>query len=672
MSVYEEMEVQALGRPCILGQLYNAAASEFVNKQFFLVDKVKTIVVPHQTEESFLKEVKSLEDRARTLNISASLTINILGFSIGTYGSYLDRKEDYINSHTISMIYRGRTRREYINVQSVHDGIAMNHDDVKLAQATHVVTAITYGGNAVGTFTEKDTKHLARTDSRGSFDLTLFKNLSNAFIKPYLGTSDREKINGHNLDIRLIAEFMDRQKDAPTNAIDLITTVKKAKEKIGAGVPCDIILTPLSRFGLPSEFRELGDAEMKSLTSFYDQLIDLNAGRSYLLSYHDSNHGTIFPSFVAHCRTRSRAVEDLLRRAREELGDYLVAYRTGVENKTVDAFILQNRTTFTEEKQKFNDDIDQSNVLVNKFGTAMKHGFPFITASGLRAAMDKAIVVLVVVPGSVSHVKLLSVYRGLADDIRKWRASEDEKATKTTAEVASTTIYHSIYADPQREDDFIFLDSSKNFIRASLAAVQQEKDATLLTFGLSLDSTGKPEWNTLNQEGWGIIINKQERWRYVGAVHRGLQHGTGAITYRDGSSYSGGWYLGQREGLGELFSADTGVSIEKGIFLDNNLVHDGIVVDATIYRHDIPVDFAHVTLRLYESISSHVGRIAKVFGWELGDKFRVSLVSPVATFRSIEFMVNGKRIDPSEDPDLAYSSWPLDAVGEKKIKVTVI
>ncbi|KAF9464253.1 hypothetical protein BDZ94DRAFT_503933 [Collybia nuda] len=683
MQKYNELEVQALGRPCVLGQLYNATTSKFMNEHLFYANKVTPVSTPHQTEESFLVEVKSLEDRAKTLDVSASLSVSIMGgaITISGYGGYLNRNEDSTNSHTISMVYRGRTRKEHLNVQSMQGAVAMNPNEIKLTQATHVVTAITYGGNAVGTLTEKDSKHLSTTDIKGGFSLEILKGLGKAFSaegKADLKMEDKEIINNYNLEVRLIAEFMNGQDESPTNAVDLITTVKKAKEKVGTGVPCEVVLTPLTRFGdgsLSSVFRELAEAELKSISSFYDQLVDLNGGRSYLLSFHETSHSSLFPSFIARCRARSDAVDELMRKARKELGEYLVAYRNGTENKSAEAFLSQNRPVFTDEKTKYEEDVLESNTLLAKFDAATKHNFPLIPASKLRTEMDrddKATVALVVVPESVRSVNLLNTYRVLADDIRKWRITEDEKRSKDVTGTTATTVYYSIYADPKCDTEFLLLDGMNNSIKTALDIVRTQNDVAFLTFGLSKDNLGELEWNALNQEGWGIITNKKEHWRYIGEVHKGLRHGTGVVTYGDGSSYSGGWFRDQRVGLGEVFAAGTGASIEKGVYLDNNVVRDGVVLAATIYRNGTPIDFAYVTLRLYESISSHVGRIAKVFSWELGQKFRVNLISSTSGFTSTAFKVNGTRVDPSEDSDLAYSSWPLDVAGEKKIKIVVI
>ena len=94
----QQLEIKALERPIQLGQLYDATTSTFWNE--FLFNRAKAVAtintIPKQSTEFEYKEVKSLEDRAHTLQISASISVSILSgaISIGGYGSYLDRSKD--------------------------------------------------------------------------------------------------------------------------------------------------------------------------------------------------------------------------------------------------------------------------------------------------------------------------------------------------------------------------------------------------------------------------------------------------------------------------------------------------------------------------------------------------------------------------------------------------
>lgn len=57
---------------------------------------------------------------------------------------------------------------------------------------------------------------------------------------------------------------------------------------------------------------------------------------------------------------------------RKELGEYLVAYRNGSENKSAKEFLSQNRPVLTAEKAKYDEDVAESNTHLAKFDAANK------------------------------------------------------------------------------------------------------------------------------------------------------------------------------------------------------------------------------------------------------------------------------------------------------------
>lgn len=106
----QQLEIKALEQPIQLGQLYDATTSTFWNE--FLFNRAKAVVtintIPKQSTEFEYKEVKSLKDRAHTLQISASISVSILSGAIliGGYGSYLDQSKDTSQSTTIAAVVR--------------------------------------------------------------------------------------------------------------------------------------------------------------------------------------------------------------------------------------------------------------------------------------------------------------------------------------------------------------------------------------------------------------------------------------------------------------------------------------------------------------------------------------------------------------------------------------
>ena len=139
------------------------------------------------------------------------------------------------------------------------------------------------------------------------------------------------------------------------------------------------------------------------------------------------------------------------------------------------------------------------------------------------------------------------------------------------------------------------------------------------------------------------------------------------ITYADGSVYKGDWFEGKRDGSGELFPPQETVEGQdlkdgvKGVYVDNIAVNDGVVVKVTVYRNGAPIQFGRVALRTGDAALSHVDKIGRVLSWKLGKRYRLK-ISPTK-----EIVVNGNKIDPSEDDSRQTEQWPLEGEGEKTI-----
>lgn len=190
------------------------------------------------------------------------------------------------------------------------------------------------------------------------------------------------------------------------------------------------------------------------------------------------------------------------------------------------------------------------------------------------------------------------------------------------------------------------------------------KRAVFLTYGRSRGHIGGMEWNVLNKEGWGVIINKAENWRYIGDVHLSKPHGSGIITYVNQTQYAGDFVNGQRDGFGTIVNKD-GSSTMRGVFIKNVHVLQGVLVEVTVVnRNDIPIQFGKVALDRFGSVRSHVDRIGTIMGWELKQRFRLQLEG------GSKVNVVGNMIDPKEPPSLETSTWNLE--GAPKVTAQMI
>lgn len=681
--------IQALGRPTYLGQLYNATTSALIpGFRLFNTSEIKPIKTAVSSTDIKYEEVKTVKEKANSLNISAQLSVSILSgaIDISGMGSYLKSDSESSDSITVVAIGQYRTYNESLDINQLLQSLAMSGQQLANMGATHVITSITYGGNIVGSLTQKQDLSSSDLDVKGKFSLEVFKGMGKMFGasgSAELSVEEKKKLNSYNLNVKLVADFFSKGDEIPANAPDLLATFKKSPNLIGDGVPCEIILTPLAwlQTGIPT-FRELADADILELTDLYDSILLLGQNRS-ALSADASTHKELFPSFLTSCRKSNLRVSHLVQQARQELRSFLEATRSVQSDvKTPIEFREEIEGRFEEEKELFDQDHDEWLSMMERVRAAKKHGFPPATISELRGIMSRQVkgaVAIILIPESVQFARLLATYRELAEDIRKWRATVDDN-TKDEKEQSSenATSYVSIYADAHLDKELLKLDDETKSIAHALKTARDCSSPVFLTYGLTRNTLVELKWSVLNQEGWGVLVNHEEGWRYIGDVHKGARHGVGVITYADGSVYQGGWFEGKRDGSGEMFPPQTRSASgqlkggSKGVYIDNVRVSDGVVVKVTVYRGGSPIQFSHVALRTGDATISHVDKIGRVLGWQLGKRYRLKMESPTNSFRTFEILVNGTRVDPSEDPDVEATPWPLDSDGEKLITAVAL
>ncbi|KAF8345158.1 hypothetical protein F5887DRAFT_1282888 [Amanita rubescens] len=665
-----EIQIQPLGKPVYLGQLYDATTSTFINENLF--DPTQLVLSKPEPASGIsydYREIKSLESRAHSLNISASLSVSILSgaLAVDGYRSYLDRADDSSSSHTIAVTARIHTKTERLDIPDNKKFVRLTGEQVQENGATHVVTAIEYGSNIVGTFTQKKTK----TDSCGELSIDVLKGMCKFFeVSGEFQMEKKKKLELYDCEVRLLADIQ-LESTLPTNAADMLSMVVQATPAAGEGVPLKVHLTSLRRFrdkfSSVSFVQQMDEAQLSEILSFYDKYISLDQNRIHLFSQMDQHYMTYFPSFTAACREKSKRVSQSLRDARRELRRCLQAYLSSKPGSAPNVdFLTAAKEKYTDEQRVYEVDQGTFEDLVQGKKAADNSGFELIDVTKLKKLMnrtDDATIALVVIPESVHTVNLLNIYRVLADDIREWRRVEDSQ--RGEGDRGEITIYRSLYADPQIDDTLRLLDDADGTLMTAIASIRDSKQTGFLTFGVALNKLGELEWNSMNRDGWGILINKEDKWRYIGNVRDGMKHGSGVITYADETRYAGSWYKGRREGLGRLISR-TGTGEEK-VYIDDRVREDGVVVNATLFRNDIPIKFVPIALGGRDTVSDHVAKIADVFGLKIGQRFDVILCSVDNTFMPESVIANGPFVDASSK---ASTTWPLD--GQKSIKINTI
>lgn len=383
-------------------------------------------------------------------------------------------------------------------------------------------------------------------------------------------------------------------------------------------------------------------------------------------------------------------VEELLIRSRGGLGRFLRDHRTqSAASAAVADFLSAAIPKYDSEIVLYKRDTDQWETLLQTELVANQHGFPLSGIADITLAMDrgeKDSVILALVPESVRRINLLNAYRASADDIRKWRETEDLKAD------SAVTSYLSFYADPLTDAALLKLDG-RGSITYALSAARTVFKAIYLEYGFPTITSISHDWIALGHDVWGILVNEVKKTRYIGNIKSGLPHGFGTMKYINGISCKGSWFFGNRDGSGRLFY---GTRIrEDGPFLDNKPMRDKTygpsfkplpdkdntaVVDVSVFKKSVYVDSATFAVSTHVAPHRQIEKIAKAFGWKDGERYRLTptfqhhsrFPESGAVQRSpYTAVANGMKVEsgpypPGHDDDWAWPDDEVELEGQRK------
>jgi len=92
----------------------------------------------------------------------------------------------------------------------LRNSVAIRAELLSKMGATHVVTAVTYGGLMVASLTETNSGKLSKSDIDGSFSLKMCQSLgalAGASGEAKLQADEKKKLHNYELEIRLLGDF---------------------------------------------------------------------------------------------------------------------------------------------------------------------------------------------------------------------------------------------------------------------------------------------------------------------------------------------------------------------------------------------------------------------------------------------------------------------------------
>lgn len=369
--------------------------------------------------------------------------------------------------------------------------------------------------------------------------------------------------------------------------------------------------------------------------------------------------------------------------SRSQLARFLQDYRNQTNgSETVASFLLTAKPQYSSESDLLEKNIEHWRGLLQLRRAADAHKYPVATVQDITAKMNRGerdSIIVYLLPTEVGMVGLLSAYREVGDEIRRWRELRN-------TEGGGTTIYLSVYADPLRTPALLRLENAEGSISHALSTAIRTSNPTCLMYGYRND-LNRRSWMALNHEHWGMVVDPLAKTRYLGFLKDGQPHGMGTMTYVNSFSYTGDWLLGKRDGNGVLYRDDR--LLLEGPFIDNRPAEFGhslqmipeeeritplntVPVEVTIHRGTDSIGSAIFAVLTGPPPHRQAEKIARAFGWKPGERYALTPTLEVNNVPGVPggrvksrytMVVNGTSIESGPYAgEQEWWNWPDDKV----------
>ncbi|XP_036416241.1 stonustoxin subunit beta-like [Colossoma macropomum] len=276
------IEMAALGRALYPGMLYDCRRDSFIpgvtlwDKQSLSKD-----LDVHRQPKTDLKFVASdsLRDKANVLDISASLKASFLGGLVEVGGSarYLRDKKSSDRQSRVTMQYSQTTRFEQLTMTQL--GKISYPEVFEQKTATHVVTAVLYGGQAFMVFDKTVSENEDKQEIEGNLRVMVKKiPLFSIEGEGALKMNENEKKLADNISCTFYGDY--ELEENPTTYMEALQLYKKLpsllRQRENDAVPVRVWLHPLARLDSKAAKleREIGATLISKVEGLLEELGD--------------------------------------------------------------------------------------------------------------------------------------------------------------------------------------------------------------------------------------------------------------------------------------------------------------------------------------------------------------------------------------------------------------
>ncbi|KAL6485433.1 hypothetical protein MHYP_G00048250 [Metynnis hypsauchen] len=281
MNTESLLEVATLGRQLHLGMLYDCCNDSFIPGVYLWdMDNIqKNKILGQSPKTSFnVHLTDSLEEKTKTLNISASLSASFLAglVTVGGSASYLNNRSSSMHECRMTAQYSVRTKTEHLNLSQIGSATYKDIEDPKCS-ATHVVVQVEYGAEALMVFRETASDKKTKQDIQENMKLMVNKmGLFNISAEGKVQMTDEERKKVQNFTCTFHGDFT--LEENPTNFEEAVKVYKSLPKLLGPNkenvVPKKVWLVPLTELvSSPPELKnEVSKKNSVKLQKIMEQL----------------------------------------------------------------------------------------------------------------------------------------------------------------------------------------------------------------------------------------------------------------------------------------------------------------------------------------------------------------------------------------------------------------
>lgn len=263
------LDVPGLGRPFSLGSLYDQKRGVILaqNPWDLNDENIETVDLPGTQFE--VEASNDIRNRTNNLGVSAELSLSLAGGTIEISGSakYASATKSSTNVSSVAFISKRTTQTKKLS-QALLNKVTYPRV-LDLPNATHFVSSITYGQNAVMTFEADKSEEDTLMDVVGKLKVNIKEIVKGS---GELTMTEEERKLSKNLSCKFFGDYKDIS--PPLNfdqARGMLTTLTENGH--GEPIPIRVTLTPINELSSDASrlVRQLtGDAVLQAGTLFQD------------------------------------------------------------------------------------------------------------------------------------------------------------------------------------------------------------------------------------------------------------------------------------------------------------------------------------------------------------------------------------------------------------------